>query len=284
VGAVISIAGEPIATSARGDDLHAEKRALASVDVQRHNLSEATVWTTLEPCTGQVRRESVDSCTDRLIRMRVPKVVIGILDPNQGVCGKGVLKLQEYGIEVALFPHDLAMKIRRLNDRFIQEQQSLGITITSPQPGDKLSLGEHMVRGTFINRPGRDVIALTCNEPVDSFALPGGWWPQGPVTPVAGSPGQWEARVQFGAAIPSRICIVKANDLGLELINFYEKLKETRHHMVLTVAHLYCRDVEHVRRSVSPYYWPLPMPMTLLPKGLDLQASVDIEIIDNRQT
>ncbi|SRR6266536_5292068 len=66
------------------------------------------------------------------------KVVIGILDPNQGVCGKGVLLLQRADIEVELFPHDLAVKILRLNEDFVRAQQSLGIKITEPQSGKKI--------------------------------------------------------------------------------------------------------------------------------------------------
>ena len=156
VGAVITIDGEPIASARRGTDDHAEKLALSEIPCEQ-DLAKATVWTTLEPCTHTVRRKAGESCTERLIRARVQKVVIGILDPNQGVCGKGLLKLQEYGIEVALFPHDLALRIRRMNDKFIQAQQTLGITITSPQDGDVLPMGFHKFKGTFINppRPGR---------------------------------------------------------------------------------------------------------------------------------
>ena len=107
VGAVIAIGEQLIAQAHRGEEHHSERIALDSVSSE-HDLSKATVFTTLEPCTRTVRRKEGDSCTERLISKRVQKVVIGILDPNQGVCGKGVLKLQDHGIEVALFPHKLA--------------------------------------------------------------------------------------------------------------------------------------------------------------------------------
>jgi pyrimidine deaminase RibD-like protein len=103
VGAVLAIDGEVIAAASRGEEDHAEKRALEKIEPGR-NLSQATVYTTLEPCTHRVRRKEGESCTDRLVRGQVKKVVIGILDPNQGVCGKGLLQLQAAKIEVELFP------------------------------------------------------------------------------------------------------------------------------------------------------------------------------------
>ena len=80
-------------------------------------------------------------------------------------------------------------------------------------------------------------------------------------------------------ALPHKICIVKANELGIELINFYDRLKEIRDRVIVTVANLYCRDLEHVLSKVAPSHWPLPMSSSL-PKGLDLQDSVNIEAVD----
>ena len=81
VGAVIAIDDEVVAAAHRGEEDHAEKRALEQIDPGR-DLSRATVYTTLEPCTHRVRRKEGESCTDRLVRKQVKKVVIGILDPG----------------------------------------------------------------------------------------------------------------------------------------------------------------------------------------------------------
>ena len=118
VGAVIAIDGKVVATAHRGPDDHAEKVALAKVG-GGVNLSRATVYTTLEPCTHEVRRGTLESCRERLIAAHVKRVVIGILDPNQGVCGKGILRLQEHQIEVGLFPDEKAQRIRQMNEDFI---------------------------------------------------------------------------------------------------------------------------------------------------------------------
>jgi len=181
---------------------------------------------------------------------------------------------------VALFPHDLALRIRRLNDQFIQAHQTLGIKITSPSDGSVLPTGTCKIRGTFINRPGPDVIAMTYVEPVETLGFDGGWWPQDQVMAVPGTDNQWEVTVQFGVALPHRVCIVKANDLGRELVKFYDRLKEVRRHVILRVANLYGDDHEHVRLSIAPGYWPLPMSGRSLPKGLDPQASVRIDVVN----
>ena len=49
-------------------------------------------------------------------------------------------------------------------------------------------MGEHTIKGTFINPPGRDVIAMTCSDAVDALSLPGDWWPQSPVTRNTSNP------------------------------------------------------------------------------------------------
>src|SRR5215469_9538616 len=111
VDAVIVHDGDILGKGYRGEDVHAEMDALSKVS-DRTRLQDATVYTTLEPCTPSVRSKPEESCTSLLRDARVKKVVIGILDPNQGVCGKGLLELQRHGIDVELFPQDLAQKIR----------------------------------------------------------------------------------------------------------------------------------------------------------------------------
>jgi hypothetical protein len=102
---------------------------------------------------------------------------------------------------------------------------------------------------------------------------------KGPLKIVPGTDNQWNVTIQFGVALPHKICIVKANDLGMELIRFFDSLNEIRERVVLTVAGRYCRDVDHVLHSVAPAHWPLPMSLTL-PKGLDHQDSVDITVVN----
>jgi pyrimidine deaminase RibD-like protein len=70
VGAVVTIVGEVLASAPRGKDDHAEKLALASVPASS-DLTRATVWTTLEPCTHTVRGTEKGSSKDLLIARRV---------------------------------------------------------------------------------------------------------------------------------------------------------------------------------------------------------------------
>jgi diaminohydroxyphosphoribosylaminopyrimidine deaminase / 5-amino-6-(5-phosphoribosylamino)uracil reductase len=112
LGVVITQGNEIIGLAHRGtgrvgDDEHAEWIAVERMDA-RYRLAGSTVYTTLEPCTHHSRRATTESCTSLLIRGRVAKVYVGILDSNEQVCGRGVNLLQLNGIHVEMFPHHLA--------------------------------------------------------------------------------------------------------------------------------------------------------------------------------
>ncbi len=73
---------------------HAEAVAL---DLAGPTASGAVVYVTLEPCAHQGR---TPPCTDALITAGVRRVVVGVVDPDPHVAGKGIERLQAAGIEV----------------------------------------------------------------------------------------------------------------------------------------------------------------------------------------
>lgn len=91
---------------------HAEVNAIASVKDQVL-LSESTVYVTLEPCAHHGK---TPPCADLLVSKGVKRVVIGAVDTNPLVGGKGIQKLERAGIQVV---HGvLAKASRALNARF----------------------------------------------------------------------------------------------------------------------------------------------------------------------
>lgn len=99
VGAVVvSSAGDLVATGATEPPggRHAEVVAL---DDAGDAADGATLVCTLEPCSHQGR---TGPCTRRIVESRVRRVVVGVLDPDPHVAGRGVDELRETGIEVVV--------------------------------------------------------------------------------------------------------------------------------------------------------------------------------------
>lgn len=97
VGAVI-VKGESIVSLGHHDYYggpHAEVNAISKLD--KNDLLNATIYVTLEPCSHFGK---TPPCTDLIIKSGIKKCVVGCLDPNPLVAGKGVKLLQEAGIEV----------------------------------------------------------------------------------------------------------------------------------------------------------------------------------------
>jgi diaminohydroxyphosphoribosylaminopyrimidine deaminase/5-amino-6-(5-phosphoribosylamino)uracil reductase len=75
---------------------HAEVNAIHAVQ-DSSLLKSSTLYVSLEPCahTGKT-----PPCSDLIIEMQIPRVVIGSRDPNSLVAGKGIEKLKRANIEV----------------------------------------------------------------------------------------------------------------------------------------------------------------------------------------
>ena len=100
VGAVIVHNNKIIAegyTSAYGGN-HAEVNAIQAVQ-DKTLLTEATLYVTLEPCSHFGK---TPPCSDLIIRNKIPNVVIGCVDDNPEVAGKGIKKLRDSGCHVTV--------------------------------------------------------------------------------------------------------------------------------------------------------------------------------------
>ncbi|MDD4148197.1 MAG: bifunctional diaminohydroxyphosphoribosylaminopyrimidine deaminase/5-amino-6-(5-phosphoribosylamino)uracil reductase RibD, partial [Candidatus Cloacimonetes bacterium] len=96
VGAIIVKDGKTVgegSTMPYGKD-HAEIVAIREAGEQAKG---ATMYVSLEPCchTGKT-----PPCTEAIIASGIKRVVVGIVDPNPLMCGKGIERLKNTGIEV----------------------------------------------------------------------------------------------------------------------------------------------------------------------------------------
>ncbi len=95
---------------------HAEVNALRQAGSKAQG---ATVYVTLEPCCHFGK---TPPCTQALIEAGVARVVVAMKDPNPLMAGKGLMRLQEQGIEVN--SGILESAARSLNPGFIQRMET----------------------------------------------------------------------------------------------------------------------------------------------------------------
>jgi len=122
VGAVLVFPDGRVEVACRGelsDGDHAEYTLLER-KLSTENLTDSTLFATLEPCAPGARSETKTSCAERIVNRRISKVWVGIEDPDPYVDGKGFKFLEENGVAVELFDRDLQEVIRRVNEDFIK--------------------------------------------------------------------------------------------------------------------------------------------------------------------
>ena len=91
---------------------HAEVNAIESVE-DKELLKEATMYVTLEPCSHYGK---TPPCSDLIIKSGIPKVVVGCLDTNSLVSGRGIKRMEDSGCEVTVGL--LELECRKQHRRF----------------------------------------------------------------------------------------------------------------------------------------------------------------------
>ncbi len=77
-------------------EAHAEVNAINAV-ADKELLKDSTMYVTLEPCSHTGR---TGPCADLIIKMGIPRVVVGVKDPFPQVSGRGIERMRAAGIEV----------------------------------------------------------------------------------------------------------------------------------------------------------------------------------------
>jgi diaminohydroxyphosphoribosylaminopyrimidine deaminase/5-amino-6-(5-phosphoribosylamino)uracil reductase len=114
VGSVIVHRGKIIGEGwhQKAGEPHAEVNAINSVK-NKSLLTKSTIYVSLEPCSHFGK---TPPCSDLIIQHKIPTVIVGTVDPNDKVAGKGIEKLQKAGIKVKVGV--LEKECRELNKRF----------------------------------------------------------------------------------------------------------------------------------------------------------------------
>ncbi len=98
-------------------EAHAEVNAINSVS-DKSLLRESTIYVSLEPCSHYGK---TPPCADLIIKHQIPRVVVGMQDPNPLVGGHGIEKLRAAGADVMVGV--LEKECRELNKRFLYLQE-----------------------------------------------------------------------------------------------------------------------------------------------------------------
>jgi diaminohydroxyphosphoribosylaminopyrimidine deaminase/5-amino-6-(5-phosphoribosylamino)uracil reductase len=96
----------------KSGESHAELIAIESVQ-NKELLSSSTLYVNLEPCSHFGK---TPPCADLILKYKIPNVVIGTIDPNSKVAGKGIQKLKDSGVNVTF--GILEKECNELNKRF----------------------------------------------------------------------------------------------------------------------------------------------------------------------
>lgn len=119
VGAVLVQDGQLVAKAFRGEIKSGEHAEYTLLErrLSGRSVAGSVLYTTLEPCIK--RGEKKVPCAEHILRRKISRVVIGMLDPNQEIRGEGVWRLREHGVHVALCEPEQMAQIEEINRVFV---------------------------------------------------------------------------------------------------------------------------------------------------------------------
>ena len=159
----------------------------------------------LEPCNHQGK---TGPCTEKIIASGIKKIIIGSLDPNPKVAGKGIKKLQDAGIEVV--QGILEDKVKELN-RFFFFKHLNGrpfITIKIASSADGKSHSKDGSTTWITSKKSREDVQLIRAE--HDAILTGG-------NTVRNDQPRMNARVKFALNQPKKLLLTSQNQWNRDM-------------------------------------------------------------------
>jgi len=150
VGAVLIKDNKIIAWAYRGEvnpGEHAEFTLLYRKNLKDEDIKGSTLVTTLEPCTA--RGHPNEPCALHIVKKGIKKVIIGSLDPNPDIRGKGVIFLRWNGIDIDYFPSEYSKQVEEINKDFLDAQMGkYGIDVMAPKKKiiEEISTSDNLLR------------------------------------------------------------------------------------------------------------------------------------------
>jgi len=115
VGAIVVLNGKVVGKGfhERFGGPHAEVNAIRNALKKRMNISGATLYVNLEPCSHHGK---TPPCVDAITAHGITRVVCAMKDPNPLVSGRGFRSLRSRGVEIEVGV--MAEEAERLNEKF----------------------------------------------------------------------------------------------------------------------------------------------------------------------
>lgn len=123
IGAVLVVDGRAFCSARSGYKIgdHAEYTAINSMALKSvKDLSAAVLYTTLEPCTPESRKQWTECCCKLIVDSQISKVYVGSVDANPLVTGMGIKAMKDHDIDVQFFDAEFRKPIKDLNEEFFK--------------------------------------------------------------------------------------------------------------------------------------------------------------------
>jgi len=109
IGAII-VKNDIVIASGHRKRSFKDNRSFHAEEICFNNLNSSAkggiMYLTLEPCIQRNNKyQNVLSCTDLIIKNKIEKVVIGVLEINPDICGRSIQQLYDNGVNVSLFDY-----------------------------------------------------------------------------------------------------------------------------------------------------------------------------------
>ncbi len=106
---------------ANNNDQHAEYTIIKEIVKIDEYSKDDILFTTLEPCTKNSRKDWSISCSDLIINYGLKNIYIGSLDPNPLITGQGVKLLLDNNVNVFFYNKPNRDLIKKSNEVFLKQ-------------------------------------------------------------------------------------------------------------------------------------------------------------------